>query len=134
MKIKDMIGGKMLIKRINHVELHFNENNNYKKLLFMKDDCEIIIRNLKTDLISARGEIIDNHRYDSLELWLKADDEKYYDHNFDSLNAIKNLNINDLCSIVIVYTDGSELMLHPTEDINYIAMNGENEFLHVMWT
>lgn len=134
MKTKDLIGEKMLIKRINHVELHFNENNNYKKLLFMKDDCEIIIRNLKTDLISTGGETIDNHRYDSLELWLKADDEKYYDHNFDSLNAIKNLNINDLCSIVIVYTDGSELMLHPTGDINYIAINGENEFLHVMWT
>ena len=134
MKTKDLIGGKMLIKRINHVELHFNENNNYKELLFMKDDCEIIIRNLKTDLISTGGETIYNHRYDSLELWLKADDEKYYDHNFDSLNAIKNLNINDLCSIVIVYTDGSELMLHPTGDINYIAINGENEFLHVMWT
>jgi hypothetical protein len=124
----------MLIKRINHVELHFNTKNDYKKLLFMKDDCEIIVKNLKTDLASAGGETIDYHRYDSLELWLKADDKKYDDHNFDSLKAIKNLNINDLSSIVIVYTDGSELMLHPTKDINYIAMNGENEFLHVMWT
>lgn len=121
----------MLIKRINHIKLHFN---NYKKLFFMKDDCEIIVKNLKTDLVSIGGETIDNHRYDSLELWFKADNKEYYDHNFDSLEAIKNLDINDLCSIVIVYTDGSELMLHPTENINYIAMNGENEFLHVMWT
>lgn len=124
----------MLIKRINHIELHFNGNNNYKKLLFMKDDCEIVIRNLRTDLVLTGGDAISSHRYDSLDLSLKADDEKYDDHNFYSLKAVKNLNINDLCSIVIVYTDGSELMLHPTGDINYIALNGENEFLHVMWT
>lgn len=130
-QVFDLIGGKMLIKRINHVELHFN---NCKKLLFMKDDCEIVIKNLRTDLVLTGGEAISSHRYDSLDLSLKADDEKYYDHNFDSLNAIKNLDINDLCSIVIVYTDGSELMLYPTEDINYIEMNEENEFLHVMWT
>ena len=124
----------MLIKKINHVELLFNENNNYKRLLFMKDDCEIVIKNLKTDLAFSGGDAVGKYTYDSLELWLKADDEKYYDHNFDSLNAIKSLDINDLCSIVIVYTDGSELMLNTTEDINYMAMNGENEFLHVMWT
>lgn len=124
----------MLIKRVNHYELNFNSNEELKTLLFMKDDCEIVIQNLKTDYIAVGGDAIENYKYDSLDLWIKADDGKYHNHNFDSLKEIKKMNLNDLCSIVIKYTDGSELILHPTKNITYIEKTKEVEYLHVMYT
>ena len=124
----------MNIKRINHYELHFNSGDESKTLLFTKDDCEIVIHNLKTDYIACGGDAINSYIYDSLDLLIKADDKEYDNHNFDSLNAIKKTNMDDLCSIVVVYTDGSELVLYPTEDVTYIEKSGENEYLHVMYT
>lgn len=124
----------MLIKRVNHYELNFNSNEELKTLLFMKDDCEIVIQNLKTDYIAVGGDAIENYKYDSLDLWIKADDGEYHNHNFDSLKEIKKMNLNDLCSIVIKYTDGSELILHPTKNITYIEKTKEVEYLHVMYT
>lgn len=124
----------MNMKRINHYELHFNSGDELKTLPFMKDDCEIVIQNLKTHYTAYRGEMIENHTYDSLDLLITADDHKYDGHNFDSLKAIKKIDLDTLCSIVVVYTDGSELLLHPTKNVTHIEKTKEDEYLHILYT
>lgn len=123
----------MDIKRVNHIELHFNHKDDLETLLFMNNDCEIVIRNLKQDHIIVGGEAVNNYTYDFMSLWFKTDDDDYYNHNYESLKKLKTIKLDDLCSIVIKYTDGTELMIYPTKDITYVAMNNENEYLHVMY-
>lgn len=123
----------MDIKKINHIELNFNHGDSSEELLFMNNDCEIVIRNLKQDYIVGGGDAISNYTYDSMDLWFKVDDNDYYNHNFDSLKKLKTIKLDDLCSIVIKYTDGTGMMVHPTKNITYVAMNNENEYLHVMY-
>ena len=81
----------------------------------------------------VRGDAISNYTYDSMDLWFKVDDNDYCNHNFDSLEKLKTIKLDDLCSIVIKHTDGTGIMVHPTKDITYVAMNNVNEYLHVMY-